>query len=165
MTVRVTPVRTPDDLMAVRGLFRAYADWLGPVLNGPVFEVEFAGLPGAYAPPSGGLLLALLPDGTPAGCVAVRKLQLPSTCEIKRLFVLDAARGTGAGRALMEGALAFASSAGYRQVVLDTRPDMLAAQALYARLGFQSVPAYYEGALPETLFYAKQLEREQNDLG
>ena len=52
--------------------------------------------------------------------------------------VVDAgARGTGAGAALVQAALAAATGAGARTVDLTSRPDREEANRLYLRLGFE----------------------------
>ena len=87
-----------DAVAQARELFCEYAAELQLDLCFQNFEAELAGLPGAYAPPEGRLLLALY-MGQPAGCVALRKFE-DGVCEMKRLFVRPAFRGQGIGRAL-----------------------------------------------------------------
>lgn len=60
--------------------------------------------------------------------------------EVRMLCVLDAARGRGVGEALMRACIARAKTDGCPRLVLCTEPEMLAAQRLYARLGFLRVP-------------------------
>jgi putative acetyltransferase len=62
--------------------------------------------------------------------------------EMKRLFVRLDARGLGAGRDLVEAAIAEGRSIGYRAIRLDTLPMMTSAIDLYGRLGFQPVEPY-----------------------
>jgi putative acetyltransferase len=152
----VTPVRTAEDLDVIRTLFREYADSLDIDLAFQGFAAEFAQLPGKYAPPTGELLLAR-GQGAPLGCVGIRPLATDGVCEVKRLFVRAAGRGTGAGRALAAAAVAFAAEAGYRQVVLDTLPSMTAAIALYQSLGFEPVPRYWDNSVPDALYFGKRL--------
>ena len=124
----------------MRALFEEYAASLPFDLGFQEFEQELAGLPGAYAPPRGALLIAR-EQGAAMGCVALRPLE-HDICELKRLYVRPQTRGSGAGRALTERALDEARRIGYRQIRLDTLPGMERAQALYLKLGFRDVAPY-----------------------
>ena len=150
---------TADQLGAVAMLFREYAGALNVDLSYQGFEAELAALPGAYAPPSGALLVALADTGDALGCVAVRPLAAPRTCEMKRLHTRPNARGAGIGRALAVAAIEAATRAGYDCMRLDTLPTMLAAQALYRQLGFETTPAYYDCPVSGTIFMRKALDR------
>ncbi len=156
---RIAPVRTPEDLAATIALFRAYAASLDIDLCFQGFEDELATMPGKYAPPAGELLLARNAAGEPAGCIALRPLAEPGLCEMKRLYVAPAGRGLGLGRRLAEAIVAEARRIGYRRMVLDTLPSMVAARALYASLGFAETTPYYATPLTGTLFLALELGR------
>lgn len=135
---------------AVRALFLDYQADLGVDLCFQGFAAEVEALPGEYAPPGGGLLLAQVADA-PAGCCAFRPL--PDTdhlnaCEMKRLFVRRAFRGFGLGRLLVEHTMTLARQAGYTTMLLDTLSDMEAARALYQEAGFVEVAPYYHNPLP-----------------
>ena len=138
------------DLAEVAALFRAYAAALDIDLGVQGFELELAELPGAYAPPHGGLLLARGEAGTSLGCVALRPLD-ERGCEMKRLYVRPEARGTALGKALVAAVLAAATRLGYREIKLDTLPQLREAIALYRYFGFQPIPPYgdhpYEGTI------------------
>ncbi len=59
-----------------------------------------------------------------------------------RMLAVDrTARGRGAGRALVEAAIARARGDGRSSIGIFTRPFMAAAQALYATLGFEREPS------------------------
>ncbi len=136
-----------DDLARVRELFEQYAAWLGFSLAFQGFDAELAGLPGAYAPPAGRLLLARC-DGASAGCGGLRPLA-GGACEMKRLYVRPAFRGRALGRLLAERLVAEAAAAGYARMVLDTIPArMTGADRLYRALGFREIPAYYDNPVP-----------------
>jgi ribosomal protein S18 acetylase RimI-like enzyme len=157
LAASISPAYGPRDIEDVRTLLRAYAASLDVDLAYQGFEVELAGLPGRYAPPSGALLVARADDGTPCGCVAVRPFDEPGACEIKRLYVSAAARGAGLGRRLAAAAVAFAEQAGYRRALLDTLPTMTEAAALYGSLGFERTDAYWRGSPAGTLYFEKLL--------
>ena len=148
--IRLLPPDSPAALDAARALFREYADGLGIDLCFQNFEAELDGLPGDYAAPQGGLLLAWV-DGELAGCGAFRPLPdtaYANACEMKRLYVRRAFRRFGLGRHLAQALIDGALQAGYSAMLLDTLDDMEAARGLYATLGFEEVPPYYFNPIP-----------------
>src|SRR5512134_3309523 len=98
-----------------------------PLASAADFATDRAGLPGAYGPPGGALLVAEV-DGRILGCIALRPLEPPAVGEIKRLYVRPAGRGQRVGAALGRAILECARAAGYERVRLDTLPTMRAAQ-------------------------------------
>jgi ribosomal protein S18 acetylase RimI-like enzyme len=146
----------PADLDIVRELFRAYAALLPFSLDFQGFDAELAGLPAPYTSPSGCLLLAKQ-GGATIGIVGLKPL-MPGIAEIKRLYVVPEARGTGLGRTLAERALAEAKAKGYERVRLDThRPSMGAAIALYRALGFVEITPYGPNPDGQFAFFEKRL--------
>ena len=148
----IVPAEGAVAIDACRGLFREYQRSLGVSLDFQGFEAELAGLPGDYAPPRGRIFLATL-DGAVAGCAALRPLAA-GDCEMKRLYLRPAARGAGAGRALALAVIDAARGLGYRRILLDTLPEMAAAQSLYARLGFREIAPYNDNPIAGTRFMA-----------
>lgn len=144
----ITP-NSPEEFDTLRRLFREYAQALQVDLCFQDFEAELAALPGKYAKPGGALLLAMV-GKVPAGCCALRPLDLaehPNACEMKRLYVRPGFRGTGVGRQLVEAILDCARLAAYDCVLLDTLDDMERARALYQELGFKEIPPYYHNPI------------------
>ncbi len=131
-----------DAIAEVRSLFFEYGADVSRSYCLKGFDAEVAGLPGAYAPPSGGLLL-LRTDDVAAGCVAFRPLE-PGIAEIKRLYVRPAYQGRGFGRQLTQAAMDRACAAGHRTLRLDTLGHMAAAQGLYRAMGFREIPACHD---------------------
>jgi len=156
-TITITAATTPEDVATVVVLFRAYAASLAVDLAYQNFEAEMQAMPGAYAPPAGALLLARDADGVPLGAVALRPMAEAGRCEMKRLYVTPAGRGRGVGEGLVEALAATARRIGYREMWLDTLPDMVAAQALYRRLGFEVAAPYYVTPVAGTVFMRRVL--------
>ena len=142
---------TKEHIESARELFREYESWLGLSLCFQNFEQELAELPGAYAEPTGRLLLAYH-NGELAGCVALRKFN-ERTCEMKRLFVRDTFRGKGIGRFLLETIIRNAKEIGYERILLDTLPPrMNDAIALYRSIGFKEIGPYYDNPVEGAIF-------------
>jgi putative acetyltransferase len=151
----IVRVGSVEELAAARALFLEYAGSLGFNLGFQDFETELRELPGDYAPPEGALFLAR--SGTETlGCVALRPLER-GVCEMKRLYVRPAARGTGTGRALAEAVVAEAERLGYERMRLDTVPSMAAARALYRELGFREIEPYTFNPVRGTAYMELQL--------
>ncbi|RDK00880.1 GNAT family N-acetyltransferase [Paraburkholderia lacunae] len=152
----------PQHLEVVRAIFREYASSLGIDLSFQNFEAELAGLPGRYAEPHGRILLASN-EGQVIGCVAMRPLDA-TTCEMKRLYVRPAGRGQQLGKQLAASICRIAKEAGYARIVLDTLPDMRAAQQLYASFGFKAVAAYTFNPVAGTQFLELDLTEWGNQV-
>jgi ribosomal protein S18 acetylase RimI-like enzyme len=129
-----------EEMAIARELFQEYQQSIGLDLCFQGFAEELAGLPGAYAAPSGRLLLARQ-DGAYVGCVALRALDV-ERCEMKRLYVRPAFQGMGIGRKLVNALIAEARAIGYREICLDTLSTMETALTLYASLGFRDIAPY-----------------------
>jgi ribosomal protein S18 acetylase RimI-like enzyme len=151
-------VKNDDQLTQVRTLFQEYADTRkdDPALLS--FPEEIRNLPGEYAPPDGGIILAYY-NGEVAGCVAVHSLD-HDVCEMKRLYVLPMFRGRGIGRHLVLAILKQAQMMGYLRMRLDSIPSMEAAQALYKSVGFYEIDAYRENPNEGTAYYEVELHHE-----
>lgn len=64
----------------------------------------------------------------------------PDELEFRMLGVDPAARGRGAGSALVQAVLERAEALGCEAVVISTQERMVAARVIYTRLGFERVP-------------------------
>ena len=158
--VLVAAADRPDDLLVVgAGGHRRF----GSVLHGSVARYckMHAGCRVVVASPSqllenlalaarsGSPLPFLAGDrGTAVGCVALRQHD-DESCEMKRMYVDDAGRGRGVGRALGEAVIQRARDLGYSAMVLDTSVEQHEAIGLYRSLGFQPVEPYYD--VPERM--------------
>ena|ERR1017187_8418252 len=93
-----------------------------------------------------GAFLVIYRAGVPVGCGAVRRLD-EDTGELKRMYVDPAFRGQGFGHRLIEGLEIEARALGLRRLILETGIRQVAAQALYRRWGFETIPHYGEYCL------------------
>jgi len=149
--LKLIQAKTLKEIETARGLFKEYEAWIGISLCFQNFDQEVANLPGDYAPPTGRLFLASDSD-TIVGCIALRSIK-EDICEMKRLYVRPEFRGQGFGRRLVENIIAAAREIGYSRMRLDTLPGRMdKAIALYERLGFKDIPAYYNNPVKGARF-------------
>ena len=168
--IAIVPADNPVRIAAVRELFKEYAQSLSFNLCFQSFEEELARLPGEYSPPSGMLLLGLVDDQV-AGCVAFHRLEGemagkhgdgPQVCEMKRLYVRPAFRGSGVARELIDCLLRCAAAVGYWRMRLDTVPsEMGRAVEIYRKLGFVEIEPYR----PNPISGAKYMELDLQEWG
>lgn len=158
METRIDEAEGAAEVAIARGLIEEYAGSLPFSLDFQDFAAELAGLPAPYVAPGGCLLLAWQ-GGTAVGIVALKPLA-PRVAEVKRLYVVPSARGTGLGRVLLECILDAAEMRGHTHVHLDShRASMEAAIRLYRRLGFVEIPAYGPDLGGELAFFELRLRR------
>ncbi|WP_327005039.1 GNAT family N-acetyltransferase [Dactylosporangium sp. NBC_01737] len=100
--------------------------------------------PGA-APSAGDVDLFLVAvsdvDGTPVGCGALRRLD-PSAAEVKRMFVVPPARGTGVAAAILRALETAAVERGWKTLRLETGTEQPDAQRFYEREGYHRIPLF-----------------------
>lgn len=74
------------------------------------------------------------------GCGIFPTEALPEkTCELVKLYLDKAARGTGLGKALLLKAMDWAKENGYEQVYLESMPELSKAVSIYEKMGFEKL--------------------------
>ncbi len=78
-------------------------------------------------------------DGKIVGGAGVSKLDNSdeNICELQKMYFLQETRGKGIGYEMIQKCLAKAKEFGYEKCYLETLPEMLAAQSLYKKVGFE----------------------------
>ena len=147
-----------DRIEDVRSLFSEYTDML--VSINPEFhlyleiqhyddEKENPSL--KYALPDGRLYLDISDDGIARGCIALCKLS-DGKGEVKRLYVRPEYRGNGIATALVERIIEDARNIGYKELYLDTLPELESAVRLYKSFGFEETGQYNDSPVDKTIF-------------
>lgn len=136
MTVSIRPI-APSDEVAWRLLWRGYLDYYETVLDDEIYRASFARLTDPAVTDYHGLLALL--DGAPVGLVHYifhrHGWQIEEICYLQDLYVVPEARGTGAGRRLIEAVYAAADAAGRPNVYWLTQTFNTTARQLYDRVG------------------------------
>jgi putative acetyltransferase len=60
-----------------------------------------------------------------------------ATCELVKMYLRPQVRGVGLGRALIERCLLAAKEMGYKQVYLESMPELKKALSVYEKFGFE----------------------------
>jgi GNAT superfamily N-acetyltransferase len=113
----------------MRGRYAGVGD-IGPAREAHMFE-----------PPDGVFLVTRADDGRAVACGGVCRFDT-ARAELKRMYVLPAARGTGLGRRLLEALEAEARRLGYTGMVLETGDQQPEALGLYVAAGYGPIPCY-----------------------
>ena len=137
-------------------LFLEYATELGVDLCFQNFEDEVAQPLLKYGAPGGALFIAFY-NKEHAACIALHPINLPGTCEMKRLYVKPAFRNKGISKTLVEALLTRATELGYQKMVLDTLEKLEPAIKLYKRFGFVETNSYYNNPLQGVVYMSKKL--------
>ena len=96
--------------------------------------------PHELRPPAGEMVVAYL-RAEAVACGALKHFG-GGVCDLKRMWVADAARGLGLGRRLLADLEGRAARAGARVVRLETNATLVEAIALYRSAGYREVPAF-----------------------
>lgn len=76
------------------------------------------------------------------GCGIFPTTGLPEGCtELVKLYLVSSKRGKGTGRMLLEKSLESAKQFGYKQIYLESLPELVKALSLYEKAGFNLLPA------------------------
>jgi GNAT superfamily N-acetyltransferase len=108
-----------------------------------------AGLTSAEYTAPNGVFAVLCHSGVSVGCGGYRWFdEATGTVEIKRIYMVPASRGLGAGRALLSWLERHAVAAGARRTILETGVRNTAALGLFTSVGYRPVDRYVEGRDP-----------------
>lgn len=152
-TLLIREASGEEDMRHVRALCRDYRalladrtadrpDILKTYYDSESYEALLQRLPQMHTAPDGAIFLAFL-DAQPVACGMHHRIG-PETCEIKRVFASEAARGHGAGRGIIEAVMERARTDGYREIKLDTMIRLTEAIGLYRKLGFEPCAPFYD---------------------
>jgi GNAT superfamily N-acetyltransferase len=97
--------------------------------------------PVQFEHPEGRFLVARL-EGEPVGCAGICRCDGEATAELRRMYVVPAARRRGVGRALVAALEQAARELGYRTLRLETGPEQPEAIRLYESAGFRRIPNF-----------------------
>jgi ribosomal protein S18 acetylase RimI-like enzyme len=147
---------TDERAQLLLGEYFAYRSATFPIAAGYVVNLPE---PAKFTPPAGEFVIALDDAGAAIGCGGIRRLADDVlgggprvVWEVKHLWVRDAGRGRGTGRALLAELERRAVARGATDIVLDTNSSLVAANHLYVSSGYESIPPYNDNGNATTWF-------------
>lgn len=143
LTLTPTTQAAQYDLFTALITEYAHTD-LADAQNSSVWK-DLQNIPGRYAPPLGGVLLAYWANEI-AGCAAFAPTAHTGLAEMKRVYVKPAFRRYGIARALAQAIIVAAQQAGYERIAISTWGHNTRAIALYEQLGFSPIPPFKDHA-------------------
>ena len=134
----------PEDDAAVAAIIRAVMPEFGA--DGPGFAIhdpEVNAMSAAYGVPGAAYFAVEAAEGRVIGGGGIAHLEggEASVCELRKMYFLPEARGTGMGEKLLLHCLSVAKELGYKTCYLETLTGMDAAMRLYEKVGFQKLCA------------------------
>jgi GNAT superfamily N-acetyltransferase len=148
----------PDaaDGPAAQALYEQYMALVCERLPGFVPSERIFASEDAFAGVGAAWLVAYDAGGAPVGCGGLRTLG-PGVGEIKRMFVVERARGAGLGRRLLRALERRAATYGHRRVRLLTTEVLREAIALYEGEGYRTVRRNERAGEPVEIWMEKEL--------
>lgn len=75
------------------------------------------------------------------------------TCELVKMYLLPQVRGIGLGRKIIESCIAAAKEKGYKNIYIETMPELQQAMKTYEKFGFR----YLDGPMGNTGHFGCEL--------
>lgn len=96
-------------------------------------------------------------EDEPIGCASFKRYH-DECAEVKRVFVKEKYRGLGVSKQLMEILEKRAKEKGYKFFILESGDPLVAAMALYRKIGYEVIPNYgqYKN-MPDSICMKKTL--------
>jgi putative acetyltransferase len=146
----------------IRTVFREFGiDRPGTVYYDPTTDDLFS----LFKRPGSAYWIAEEDGNIIGGCGLFPTEGLPEHCaELVKLYLLPGVRGRGLGRMLMEKTFETAREMGYKQLYLESMPELGRAVSIYEKCGFRFLPSRMgdSGHFNCQIWMLKDLVQDQN---
>lgn len=140
-SIQIRPIEQKDNLAlakVIRGALEEFgANKPGTVYFDPTTDALFE----LFNNTAGAFYFVALKDNELLGGAGIFPTEnLPNgTCELVKLYLHKDARGTGLGKLLLNKAMDWAKENGYKQVYLESMPELSKAVTIYENVGFKRI--------------------------
>jgi putative acetyltransferase len=135
MALRIRPAQSTDVEPVVALVQAVLTEFKITFGQGSDTDAQLFALPGSYSSAGGAFFIAEDADGRLVGTAGVFPTG-PGLYELRKMYLLPATRGTGAGQQLFDACLDFVRAQQGTTIALDTTEQMVAAIRFYERNGF-----------------------------
>lgn len=141
MSIHIRPIQPTDNeplATLIRQVFREFKiDKPGTVYTDPTTDALY----GLFQNPASAYFVAEENGVIVGGCGVYPTEGLPEGCAELVKFYLDAdARGKGTGNQLMQQSIETARQLGYKQLYIESFPELAKAVSMYEKAGFKPLP-------------------------
>jgi putative acetyltransferase len=126
---------TFEDSAAVQALVESVLREYGLAFDADDTDADLADLQANYEGRGGVFYVVESQAGAVVGCGGLFPMNTHAV-ELRKMYLLPAARGRGLGKELLQRLLADARRLGYKRIILETNSALKDAIALYRRFGF-----------------------------
>jgi putative acetyltransferase len=156
---RIEPNDNPLIAELIKEVFREFKiDKPGTVYSDPSTNHLYQ----LFQAPKSGYWIAEEDGRIIGGCGFYPTAGLPEGCaELVKFYLSPEARGKGTGRQLLEMVCHAADEAGYRELYLESFPELATAVRMYEKAGFRNIdkPLGNSGHFACTIWMVKKLNR------
>lgn len=141
MPLTIRPIQPADNeplASLIRKVFREFKiDKPGTVYTDPTTDALYE----LFQQPASAYFVAEEDDTIIGGCGVYPTEGLPKGCaELVKFYLSAEARGKGIGNQLMQQSIAVARELGYKQLYLESFPELAKAVSMYEKAGFRPIP-------------------------
>ncbi|MBD1398493.1 GNAT family N-acetyltransferase [Pontibacter sp. JH31] len=141
MSINIRPIQPSDNeplATLIRKVFREFKiDKPGTVYTDPTTDALYE----LFQQPASAYFVAEENGAILGGCGVYPTEGLPVGCaELVKFYLAAEARGKGIGNRLMQQSIAAARELGYKQLYLESFPELAKAVSMYEKAGFRPIP-------------------------
>jgi putative acetyltransferase len=141
MNLIIRPIQPSDNeplATLIRKVFREFKiDKPGTVYTDPTTDALYE----LFQQPASAYFVAEENETIIGGCGVYPTEGLPEGCaELVKFYLAAEARGKGVGNQLMQQSIAAARELGYKQLYLESFPELAKAVSMYEKAGFRPIP-------------------------
>jgi putative acetyltransferase len=141
MSIQIRPIKPEDNVPLARIIRDVFIEFDAPLTGTVYSDTQTDHLYEVFTEPDCAYFVVEEDGKVLGGCGVYPTEGLPEGCaELVKFYLSPDARGKGIGRTLMERSFEAALQLGYRQLYLESFPQLAKAVGMYKKAGFYDIP-------------------------